>query len=505
MQSSTFLAVLVAFLASHVPAQELEKKSAPEPTPFQKLAAQLQYRLTEDGRIQIKPDPSGGAADGPFTDLVDPTFMRVLMNGGMSTYLASAYQGDTDIASMADGEMILGKLGRIEDARLFELIKTEKAEPYHEVLLRLLAIRYVARARIKPAIGVLEVAMNEGIADPHTRRAAGEALAELRGQNVKHPEKPLQPLGKFLARADGEIDYVFRYDFRGLPTGRRLMAWGRALSLAVADADLRLAGGVLRLPQVAGAHLLAEGCGAAPYELARRFGNHRIGRVIGFGRFPSANEPGGAHWMRADGVFDTRRLRAGVLATSESVDLGEVENRVEYATDDGTLSLTDTVAIAKLGIELRRQPAAVDRTKLLAAMAAGGAGIVLYLREAAALRTFPSLPPELARFGVPRRIALWLPMNRQESLRVQITCATAQLATLVSNEIKNLPRLLDQAIDDATGDASEAAGPILDALLDVLEKMKVHREAEVVTASVSVWDLDIEALVAASIELVRGR
>src|SRR5690606_37827633 len=64
----------------------------------------------------------------------------------------------------------------------------------------------------------------------------------------------------------------------------------------------------------AGASMLAEAPGILPYEIARRFGNHRIARTVFAFRMDVAGrtaEP----WAAFDGEFDVAALAAGLEAT----------------------------------------------------------------------------------------------------------------------------------------------------------------------------------------------
>ncbi len=477
------LSTLVLFLTSAIGALKAQELS-----PFEKQAEKIQYRIVDDGRLQIKPDASSGADDAPFTDIVNPTFTNAFSNAGTTGWLAIAYQGDTDLASMADVETILGCLNRLAPAKLFELIASEKKEPYHEVLLRLYAVRYVAQKGIKPAADVLEKALKNGISDPHVRRAAKQSLAELRGESVQLKSRAQLPLAKFLGQTSGRIDFVLQYNMSRMPAAHRLLAWGRAAAIKTTQRHVAEAGGRISLSQVAGGYQVAMAPAVAPYEAARRFGNHRVSRVIQAGRMGSNDEPAGANWGRVEGVFDIDRLYAGLQQTDHKNAIGKDDYRIEASVDESSFVVTRSAIVMKP--EKSSDVPPVDHTDLIAAVQSDDAPIVAYIREGASL---PGLPPQIAKLGIPRRIALWIPRTPDEPLRLRVTCPTTQMAGMLKAQAKNAPRQIEFLLQDTPGLFVDAMEPVLDALAE----MKVEVEGTTVTASMSVKGIDLEAIVRA--------
>src|SRR5690606_26529725 len=116
--------------------------------------------------------------------------------------------------------------------------------------------------------------------DGATKRAAAEAVAVLAGERWAPPAVELPPLASCLADCPFDPHVLIVVDQMRLPPPRALMALARAAGLAVTRTAIEAAGGTVSPAMWAGATMLAEAGGVLPYEVARRFGNHRIARTV---------------------------------------------------------------------------------------------------------------------------------------------------------------------------------------------------------------------------------
>lgn len=454
---------------------------------FDALDAKLKFKLDDDGRILMSPDPSTGSDEERFTPIVRADFTHLLQHGGVLGWASLIYQGGTDFGSMADGQSILRRLGRAGDVSLIQGIAEPQAGAAG-TLLQLMAIRAAQDRGMKQALGaVLKVAEQDGI-DPFVRQAAREAAATLRGEGVAPVATQCAPLADVLAGVPDGMDVFFAVEQRRLPQGRALLRWAREAGMAVTRREILQAGGSVSAAQWAGAVMLAEGVGAMPYEVCRRFGNHRFDRTVVALDVPKDMFDPPSVWVRADGLFDIARLRKGL------VDLGVPvggDGREITCSLDGGVKLTVTSSVLQLRFgEMGAARGAEAGAALAKSVAPDDAPLVVHLSAEAEL---PALPPGFDALGIPRRLALWLPRAAHEPLRLSVTSDGERFARQLEAQAKALPRMLERAVERFEN-ADE-----FEPLLEALEEMKVECDGATVTASMSLVGVDVRALVGAAI------
>lgn len=446
---------------------------------FRALDRELKFKLSDEGEVLIAPDPSTGLDDSGFTPFVPRDPAEIFANAGVFGWLAVVYRGDVDFASIADSEAILRRLGLVEDVELFQRIGDE-APARHRQLLRLMAVRRAQARGLKAAIAPLRKALESGIDEPCLERAMREAIGSLSGQAVE----PMRcsSLESALKLTASSPDLIWLVDCHRLPALADLLRWGREVGLEVTQAAIREAGGSVSLAQWAGAVKLSEGIACAPYELARRFGNHRPTRILA----TAAGRLDADDYRQStviDGLFDFRTLGAALVDAGFETELRRdslwIEPMEGAAFEVGAKQIRggDTKGGDRMSDEQARAFAEM--------LTADRSQIVIWMRDG---YVPGDLPSTFDQVGLPRRIGLEVPESDEGRLRLRVTCPTTQSATVVESLIGMVPRQVESFID-----MLEDPEPF-DPLLDCVDDVSVVREDCVVTASMPVKGLDLRKM-----------
>ena len=445
---------------------------------FDRVTAEIKYAIDAEGRVQFAPDVaaeiSGGASDA-FTLLVPGRFDYVANNAGVFGMAAYLFCGDTDLASLADGETFFKCIGRGGDADLLQRIAADDARQDRKGLQRLLAVRVAQDRGFKPAIGLLErVARQEGL-DAQLRRAVDEARASFRGGRTEAvPELPR--LEDVLADAP-PADAHLRIDEFRLPSARPLLRAATVVAPDLSRQRIARAGwddAFSRLMWIAD-RKRAAAAAVLPYELARRLGNARVHRVVLAVQFSTKSI-----WAHLDGVFDVKAIRAGLLDADLEVRDGEVQ--LACTLEDGIeLTATPTrMRLHKAGYHgaMGREAAAT----LAGTIESDDAPIVVVIDKEA------TLPNPLAAFGRPERLAVWVPREAGAVVRAELRGADDRLPSFVVGEVRGFGDRLKEWRREV---------PQLEILERVYSTVRAETAGNTCTLSGSLGDVTLGALVAA--------
>lgn len=439
---------------------------------FAKLDAAIRYAIDDEGRVLIAPDPLAGWTHDTFTPLVPERLDHVIANAGAMGLASYLFCGNTDVASLTDSTAFFARLGRDSDAEILQCIAGDEEQQQHSLLQRLLAIRVAQERPLKPAIGVLERLAKQEESDIHFRRAIDETLATLRGQTHDAPPQ-LPRLEDVLAEAPRADVHLCIDEFR-LPAARPLLRTAAAAGLEITRRVILNAGGSVSEKIWAGAHLIAEGAALIPYEVARRFGNARVHRVVIAAQLPRQERDAPRIWAHLDGIFDVGAMRTGL--TRANLEVRGSEDRIECAIFDG-IELVATPASVRIrsagvtGVLGREAAETLART-----IESDDAPIVAVIAKDAIL------PDPIVRLGRPERLAIWLPRQGDEPVRAQLQCADDRLPTLITGEVQGFKRRLEEWVDE-------------DAQLEILERVyatvRVETAADTCTLSCSLKDVAV--------------
>jgi len=175
-------------------------------------------------------------------------------------------------------------------------------------------VRVAQDRGFKPALGVLERMAEDRTLEAHLRRAVAEAIAALRGRRLERPAPSLPPLAAILADAPATADAHLRIDEFRLPPARALLRSNVPVKLEEWRRKI-LSDGSMTKPFAARmwtrGRMCADAAALLPYEIARRFGNARVHRIVLAMQLPRSGGAPLRLWAHLDGVFDVAALRAG--------------------------------------------------------------------------------------------------------------------------------------------------------------------------------------------------
>src|SRR5690606_38285852 len=340
-----------------------------------------------------------------------------------------------------------------------------------------LAIRAAEDLALAPAIGPLERAA-ESAADPAIRRAAAQAAATLRKAPRPDAEAPTRPLDEVLADCPFEPHILAVIDQTRLPPPRAALDLVRRASLALTRSAIAQAGGRLSTSQWAGAVELSEMSGILPYEIARRFGNHRIARTVFASRIGRRSMETGA---ACDGEFDVEALSAGAeaaglqctrkddvltVALGRSIELrvtrstAEVRARTAQGNRPATAPPAPEVAAAPIRIRLHYVPDP-----------AGG--------------TWPV-------GALPEQIGISVPRAQGEPFAVELRFADPGSADATAARLEELPRRVVRLVE---------AGELPKSIASVAAGLAVERDGNVLRLRIALPPID-DDLAAALAKLI---
>lgn len=469
MRKSTLAPCALAFLALGSPAQELDAAR------LDALDAKIRFRLDDDGQVLIAPDPVTGSDD--FVPVLAERAGVSFAFVGVFGFAAFLCSGPTDLASFADAPRFFERLDA-EDAVLLQAIGRPTADAsWPQVLETLLALRAVEARGLKAAIPLVDkVAADQG-ADPFVRRAAAETAAVLHGDPRPPLDARLEDLPAVLARVPAEAQVVARIDAFRLPPVRRITEWGRVAGQAAVRQSSLGAPELYDEADYLQGMRISESATVLPYELARRYGNHRIDRIVlavrppegGMGSNPSL-------WASIDGVFDMKRVRAELEATSAEFAEGE-GGAVRMQLGGGfELELGARRAVlSTLGFDSEDREN--DRDGLAEALT-GDAQIALWVAPDLAL-------PDVARRVKPEWMRLTVPQDGTGALRLEGAWADPTGAAAFRGLLASVPGLTERAVGSL-----ESFEPVLDAL-DALE---TELDGDRLTATLPIPAVDMESL-----------
>ncbi len=453
---------------------------------FDALDKELKYRLTDEGAIEIFPDPFRGDGTG-WRQISDMERRDSFMYGGITMWMALAFPGASDIASLANGGPILERLGlATDDASLLGMIENEKRP-----LLRLMAMRTAQDRGFKPAIGVLERSIESGIDDALVARAAREVAASLRGATLP-VNKQLPTIESLLAKMAEDTDIVVKIDHYRMPSARPMLEMGCRIGLEITKDEIRKAGGTVSSSQWAGATKMSLGPGVFPYELARALGNHRLDRMLVSVKLDltQRREPEPIGQIHVDGAFQTAKLHEG---------LRELEPAGSMTFEDGTLTIESAGGTfvmqpnsADATVESEYTPLGESAAKAVAAaVEADDAPIVVYLTN---VEKFQEVLGPIANIAIPKRLGIWVPQSKADPIRFSVECTSANAARSLGGLMKSLLRTFDQLVSSKPGTEK------LDPLLEAVDEVEIQIEGASITGMMSISELDVTETLMALIE-----
>lgn len=442
---------------------------------FAKADAAIEYALDEQGRLLISPSPF--EVRGGFTPLVSERLLDVVTNAGVIGFVSYLFAGDTDVASFADGGVFFARLGRDSDVELLHALAAD-GDPAATPLQRLLAVRVTQDRRFKPALGVLERMTEDRTLDAHLRGAVGESIAALRGKRSERQPPTLPPLAAVLADAPVAADAYMRIDEFRLPPARALLRSAVPVALENWRRWILSEGGMTQQFWTRG-QMISAAAALLPYEIARRFGNARVHRVVLALRMPPRVEPRQlwAHlqfWAHLDGSFDVAALRAGLTAANLAVNGDDERITCQIMPGIQLTAATNQLRVHRTGFS--GGTSAETASALAQAIEQDGAPIVVHLDDKAAL-------PEVERFGRPQRLAVWIPRTPDGEARFHLRCSDQRLPQLIAGELRGLQGKLAQWVTD---------DPSLAILADVYTGVSVAADDSSCTVSVK-CDFDLGA------------
>ena len=356
----------------------------------------IRWRLGDDGRVEIWPVRLQGAADGWGTvgDPIEP-LCSPWTSLGLLGRTACLLTGDGDLLATTDTERFFDRLGVDDDGLVRLLGSPPRPDTSRDARLRYrLAIHAAAERGLKPALGPLRRLLRNGSGiDAACLAAAAEAEAVLTGEPRPDtgPRRAVPDVAAFLATVPRDVHVIAVVDQTRVPPPRTLFAIQRALHVMWARNTATSLGVTVPTTRAAETHRSAAGPGLLGYELARRYGDHRILRTCAAVRFRTSAAPGvpSDAWIRArlDGTFDVAALRAGLEA--DGLDPGSAADTAELRTDTIRLRVAADHAIFEAGI---------------------GSGATDLLDETARQRFLTTCradtaPIQLGSFGLPRYLA----------------------------------------------------------------------------------------------------
>ena len=377
--------------------------------------ATIRWRLGDDGRVEIGPDPAIGADEGWRTvgDPTDPHF-SVWQSLGLPGFGACLLSGDRGLLATTDALRFFERLDVDDDAIVRRLGSPPGSDAPRDAWLRYqLAIHAAADRGLKPALGPLRQLLRDGVApSPACRVAAEDAVAVLNGEASPDgaPAPDLPGLEAFLATVPSDAQAIAVVDQTRVPPSRPLFGFGRVTGLAMTRHFMAIMGGDVSPATLAGAHMMSEGPSLVGYEIARRYGDHRIVRTCAALRFPATDRPAERTrgWIRArfDGRFDVAALRAGLR--EDGIDPGDAEDVADVNVEDVRLRVVADHANLEAGTQApsSRMLEAAIREDFLATCASVSAPIrfrILGLPAEVADTVFDGTTPEFLALTVPRR------------------------------------------------------------------------------------------------------
>jgi hypothetical protein len=314
---------------------------------------ETEWKVEADGSLSVWPHPANSAGEHEarlFRPLYDPdadAVGEILVAGGVATWVRILLPGTMDLASQADAQYHFEKLRLgLADADLVHRIATRpedlaSTEPLRRRgrLDRLLAVRLAAERKLADAALALAALRADADADPFLRDAAWEALAALGEPPVPFPARDLPPLLPVLAGLPACADLVVVVNQARVPPWTGLAARSREMGIDEAWNQIERLGASVTPGDLACGQPVAELGSECPYELARRFGNMRVDRLVLAVRF--AAPP--AVISILDGRFEFERLRAELIAGG-----------AEAATESRELTIRAQGAVTRLSLSPSR-------------------------------------------------------------------------------------------------------------------------------------------------------
>ncbi|HLU38368.1 MAG TPA: hypothetical protein VK081_03225 [Planctomycetota bacterium] len=439
---------------------------------------QLRFRFDEHGFFAVSPDPGAGGIPDTWHAIADPQNASVWESVGLFGWIAFLCTGDGDLASVANARRVFELTG-VDGETLVRMLGSPPAadaSPTDRARF-VLAIRAAEDLALAPAIGPLERAA-ESAADPAIRRAAAQAAATLRKAPRPDAEAPTRPLDEVLADCPFEPHILAVIDQTRLPPPRAALDLVRRASLALTRSAIAQAGGRLSTSQWAGAVELSEMSGILPYEIARRFGNHRIARTVFASRIGRRSME---TWAACDGEFDVEALSAGAeaaglqctrkddvltVALGRSIELrvtrstAEVRARTAQGNRPATAPPAPEVAAAPIRIRLHYVPDP-----------AGG--------------TWPV-------GALPEQIGISVPRAQGEPFAVELRFADPGSADETAALLEELPRRVVRLVE---------AGELPKSIASVAARLAVERDGNVLRLRIALPPID-DDLAAALAKLI---
>jgi hypothetical protein len=457
-------ALLILVAAPPLAAQDIEA-----------AAAEVRWQVDAAGRVGVWPDPAAGGAGVAFRPLADPIEATTWMNLGLAGYLALLAPGRGDLLAMADARRFFERLGEGPEDIVRRLGSPPPAADADRPtrLRHILAVHAAADLGLRPALGPL--ARLAGSADPSLRAAAAAAIAALRGAPPAALPAAERPLAEVLAELPARPALVLVLDQTRLPSPRPLAAFASAAGAAVTRDMIQRAGGSVSPAAWAGALQFAETPGVLPYELARRYGDHRCTRTVAALYLDDRGEPWAA--ISLEGAFDIEALAAG-LATDA---IPTRRDGAELGFDlPAGYRLTATATRLRIETADRAGPAMGAEAAASLVDELGGLPIALRIAEVPAFAPFDELP--FAKL-LPEQIGLEIPLADGAPLRAEMRFATANLAGAVAGQLAGLARLVEPEVE---------SGALPEWLLERLEALEVEHEGRRVRLRIVLPPLDGE-------------
>ena len=417
------LAALALFAST---ALGLRAQDEAAPTPLE--LPSVRYTIDAQGELCV----AIGAETTPTPLVISGNGMGAM---GMSGILAVLLSGSADLISLTDAPGLFDRMAGADQGTILRAIGGKSTADAHpdDPLLRVLAVHAARQRGLKPALGVIQRALEEEGLDLDLREACEDAMASLRGEPVPLRTRAITPLADALAAVPDGVEAFLVIQSSRLPSGAPLMQLVRR----AAEAQVRSMMEYLQGEEQR-AEIVTDGmrniCVAANlgYLLAQRIGNARIDRMIVALRFRDGLEQQPYFFLRAEGRWDVAKIEAGLRGSGAPVTYDGADVLVT-SPDGHSVRFAKgiiTVSHAEFGA-----PGGAESAANLAERIDSQSPISMWLAETAPY-------PDAA--GVFRivRASMSIPFTQQEHIEIHTTWATPAGAMAVAGWSGGLGRLL---------------------------------------------------------------
>lgn len=339
-----------------------------------------------DGRITVRPNPASGLLEPGYHVANLHSIASQFRFGGEFPWWSLLLAGGTDLSAAVDAARYFEICGEAQPEALLDRLRDpargHAARSPWSAFEQLLVVRALGDLGFRPALGRLERIAADPRHDTLLRRAAQEAIDELRAtpEPLRVPPPELAELAAIVALAPSDHDVLLIIDRWALPPARRLIARLRLSEIAYYEPELLGSSRHLIL-NCAGVSQLSDQTGLVAYELARCFGNHRIDRMVFALRFGERLIAADGSWICLEGAFDLPEIEEGARDWP----------RGQFPPEDEEPELTSTDGCLRIAIG-KGTVVEASASRILIAIRAGDREAIGIERARALLARMPEAP-----------------------------------------------------------------------------------------------------------------